>query len=584
MTDLTHAQARQYLLAAADGLLGEPEQTELALHLQTCQACRAESARLDTLYADLRRTFRSRWEHVPPPQPRRVAQQVRAAQPQYQGMPARLARTAVNVVLIIVWLWLYRAVFAYLQVIFSHEEFRTNQILLMGVVVLFFIQVRKTSLRPRLDALPQISPAALALALGGSAVYLVAERYLDINTLSASLFGLATYGLLGLWLSPRRWREGLPAALLLIGTLPFGDHLETFVGYPMRIATASIVRDGLQALGIHSVGTDSILVFESGLAQVDLPCSGVKSLWTGMLFLTAATWLERKPIHLRWIGTALLAALLLFGMNVARVGTLVVVGQAAGWSLAAEIIHVPLGVLGFGLVCGVTVLLLRGMPSSKSSTDRRQAGPSGEIPQGEARPLWLAPLLALLIAGMALLYTPRPQSVVAQESLVWSFPKGINIEASPLSPALFKWATEGGAESADRWNFGWQGGQVYDGSILFLTSHTWRGQHRPERCFEVQGMMVDGSQTILLAPDFPARLLTLSGGPVKVSAVYWLQTGNTVTDDFAKRIWADLNPQRQRWVLVTVLFNTEISPDDPDLPAFLRLVRQTAAQGLDGVK
>jgi hypothetical protein len=38
---------------------------------------------------------------------------------------------------------------------------------------------------------------------------------------------------------------------------------------------------------------------------------------------------------------------------------LVVVGQVAGWRLAAEMLHVPLGVLGFIAVCSVVVKCLR---------------------------------------------------------------------------------------------------------------------------------------------------------------------------------------------------------------------------------
>ncbi|MFW6135380.1 MAG: hypothetical protein ACOC7N_01000 [Chloroflexota bacterium] len=43
------------------------------------------------------------------------------------------------------------------------------------------------------------------------------RAFIAVNTLSASLFGLASYGLLGLWMCPRRSGEGLPAALLLLG-------------------------------------------------------------------------------------------------------------------------------------------------------------------------------------------------------------------------------------------------------------------------------------------------------------------------------------------------------------------------------
>ncbi len=249
--------------------------------------------------------------------------------------------------------------FDYLAIIFSREDFRTSQVVLIGVIVLIVIRARKERLYPRVDALPQLHYPALALALGGSALFLVVERFLDINTFSASLFGLASYGLLGLWMQPQPWRRGLPAALLLIGVLPFGEHMQTFIGYPVRILTATIVRDGLTAAGVSSVGVDTILVLENGVSQVDLPCSGVKSLWTGLLFLIAATWIDRHPFNHRWVLTALVFTCLLFIANLARVGTLVVVGHVAGWQLVAEMLHVPLGVLGFIAACAAAVALLR---------------------------------------------------------------------------------------------------------------------------------------------------------------------------------------------------------------------------------
>ena len=187
-----------------------------------------------------------------------------------------------NIGLLALWMWLYRAVFPYLGVIFTRQEFRTNQILLVGVIILILWQVRVGQYRPRLDALPQFYTPALALVLISSVLYLLVERYLDINTFSTSLFGLATYGLLGLWMRPDYWRAGLPAALLLIGALPFGEHLQTFIGYPVRLLTAEIVRAGLIRVGVgeisgQALGVNTILVFESGITKVDLPCSGVKS-------------------------------------------------------------------------------------------------------------------------------------------------------------------------------------------------------------------------------------------------------------------------------------------------------------------
>jgi exosortase O len=579
MNEISHDQARRYIQASIDGLLDTEEEQALRGHLHTCESCREEADQLDELGQNLQHTFQEHWDSVPLP---KNPVDVTTLSPE-PWMP-RLGRMTINLLLVVLWIWLYRAVFGYLRVIFSHSEFRTNQLLLGCVLILIFVRLRQHKLRPRVDRLPQIYWPGLALIVGGSVGYLLVERFLDINTFSASLFGLATYGLIGLWISPRRWMDSLPAALLLIGVLPFGDHLQTFVGYPMRVATAEIVQRGLTAAGIHSVGVDTILVLESGLAQIDLPCSGVKSLWTGMLFLIAATWLEKRSINMRWMGIAALVGGLLFLANVARVAVLVFVGQVTGLEMLAELVHVPLGVLAFLGVCGVSLLMLKQQQTLMSTqTDMTGDKDESSLPTDGKRPAWLAPSLAVLIAGMALLYQPRPQIASAQATVQWVFPTEMKVQVDPLSPALYAWVTQDGADSANRWDFTWEeGDQSIRGSLMLLTSDNWRGQHRPERCFEVQGQKVESSQTTMFAEDFPTKQLLLSRGPTEVSAVYWLQAGERVTDDFATRIWSDLTPEDERWVLVTILLDDVYAPDSSVVLSLMKTVRWAVADSLEG--
>jgi exosortase O len=507
----------------------------------------------------------------------------------HSALQTRAMRMGANAVILGLWLWLYRPVFDYLAIIFSREDFRTNQLVLVGVFVLIAIQVRKGHLRSRFDAAPQLYVPALILALGGSALYLAVERFLDVNTVSASLFGLASYGLLGLWMQPRRWRQGLPAALLLIGALPFGEHMQTFIGYPMRILTAAIVRDGLAAAGVSSIGIDTILVLENGVSQVDLPCSGVKGLWTGMLFLIAATWIERRRFNLRWLLTALVFASLLFTANLARVGVLVVVGQVSGWWLVTEMLHVPLGVLGFVAACAAAVALLRlQRPISQDAWDAHDefdaTGAEGRRTNDAlpalARPIWLAPALATAILGMALVYVPRPQTGLAQPPPAWEFPAGLVTEPVPLKPDEIEWMTRDGAESADRQRFEWRG---ITGSMILVTSTTWRAHHRPERCFEVYGLSLDDSRPHLVTPAFPVRFVSLSDdGHVLLSATYWFQSADRTTDDYATRIWADLAPERERWVLVTILFDGVHDPQATDIQALYTALHDAVAHSLEG--
>jgi exosortase O len=485
-----------------------------------------------------------------------------------------VARLLSNMAIVGLWLWLYRPLFDYLAVIFSRDDFRTNQIMLVGVVALIAIRMRKEVARPRLDARPQLNPPALALALGGSGLYLLCERFLDINTVSASLFGLSSYGLLGLWMEPQRWRQGLPAALLLIGTLPFGEHMQTFVGYPMRLITAATVRDGLAGAGVASLGVDTILVFENGVSHVDLPCSGVKSLWTGALFLVAATWVERRRLGLRWLLTLLAFGVLLFASNLIRVGVLVVVGQVAGWRLLAEMLHVPLGVLGFAAACGAVVVLLRLHPVQPV-----------RVQQAPARPVWLSPVLAAAILAMSLLYAPRPQTVLAQSASGWEPPPGLRAEPLPLQPEELEWLARDGAEAASRYRFEWRGDdEAIIGSLILISSTTWRAHHNPERCLMLYGLSLDDSHTHLVRTDFPVRYTSLgsnqgSGRSLK-SGTYWFQSARRTTDDYATRIWADVAIQRDRWVLVSILFDDVHDPHNADVEAFYIALQDAVARNL----
>lgn len=500
---------------------------------------------------------------------------------------APAAPLAANLLLLALWAWLYRPVYPYLKVIFTREEFRTNQVVLLAVLILIGMQIRQGGLGLDLRRPPQWTRLALGLALFCSALFLLGERFLDINTLSASMFGLASYGLLGLWMETHRWRQGLPAALLLVSALPFGDHMQTFIGYPVRILTAGAVREGLGVLGIHTLSVDTILVFENGISQVDLPCSGVKSLWTGGIFLLAATWIERRALNFRWLLASLAFAVLLLAANLARVAVLVAVGQVAGWRLLAEMLHVPLGVIGFAAACAAAVWMLRRAGGPGGAEGNRETAETGGGDSGNAtpaaRPRWLAPVLAAVLLALVFLYAPKPESAAAQSSPAWGFPAGLEMDAWPLTGGEVEWLSSAGVENAERWRFSWRG---QSGSMLLISSATWRAHHRPERCFEVYGLEINNSQAYLVAPDFPVRLVSLGKGGQRdlFSAVYWFQSPGVATDDYAVRIWSDLAPERQRWILVTILFDGAANPADAPSLELYEALRRTLAQALEGVQ
>jgi exosortase O len=491
---------------------------------------------------------------------------------------AHALQLAWNGVIVGLWLWLYRAMFEYLGVIALREDFRTNQLVLVGILALIVWQIRAGQFHVQFYAAPRAYPLPLALAVGGSILYLVAERVLDINTLSATLFGIASYGLIGLWMSPRSWREGLPAALLLIGVLPFGEHMQTFIGYPMRVLTAELVRDGLAAFQVTSAGVDTILVLENGVSQIDLPCSGVKSLWTGALFFLAVTWLERRSLNLRWILAAIVFVSLLFVVNGIRVAALVVTAHVWNVPIVAEMLHVPLGVMGFVGACAVAVGLLRW---KNNTTDERSVFPTQaaafSFPQ-------FSLALCIVLGIMGLLYAPRPETGLSQNAPAWSFPAALHTQPLPLKPDEIMWLIRDGAESATRLRFEWSStlGSSISGSMILVPSRTWRAHHRPERCFEVFGLQLNDSRAQLINPNFPLRAVTLRDpkSDVRLNAAYWFQSATRTTDDYGTRIWSDTVSSSERWVLVSILFDERVDANDPRVTSLYTALHASVAQQL----
>lgn len=460
----------------------------------------------------------------------------------FSAARTRLALTVVLVGgLLCGWLWLTHHTFGYLGNVFSQPDFRINQIVLLAVLGLAIWQTRQV----RWDAaLWQIGANGWAAGLFGLCClgYVWAERTLAINTLSATLLGLGCYAWSGLLLSPARWRANLPLALLALFTLPFGDHLQTFAGYPLRIVTAQQVQHVLNALHVSNSSLETILVLENGISQVDVPCSGIKSLWTGLLLLLAVTWLEQARLNWRWLLLACGFACLLLVANFWRVLLLVLVGQVLAQPQYAAIIHLPLGILGFAVAGAAMLFGMRRWGTIAPSASAQPAAERVLLPSYH----WLA------VAGLAVLlamvfYRPAVRTGLQTQTRIWQLPPALSAQPQPLTTSEYFWLTRDGADAAQRWQ--WQQAS-YQGSLLLISSHTWRAHHKPERCFEVQGYQLGVSETWLLQPDFAVQRIPIN---VQAQAIYWFQSAEQSTADYSTRLWDDLRWQPNEWVLVALV-------------------------------
>ena len=95
-------------------------------------------------------------------------------------------------------------------------------------------------------------------------------------------------------------------------------------------------------------------------------------------------------------------------------------------------------------------------------------------------------------------------------------------------------------------------------------------------------MTLNQSRTHLVNDELAVRIVSLGDKRHTLSATYWFQSANRTTDDYGTRIWADLRPQPERWVLVSILFDDVYDPDEKEIEAFYLALHDAVAQQLKG--
>lgn len=422
--------------------------------------------------------------------------------------------------------------------------------LALGVLVLY----RRSTQPDQWQPVPRVRVAPVAVLVTSLLAHIALRRTFDSDLLSCIGMVMGAYGLAGLYLPPTRWRQALPLAFAGVCVLPMGAALDIYLGFPLRLVTAELVHATLQPLGLQPTTTETIVLVEGAGIQVDLPCSGVRSLWSGAVLWTAATWIERRRVGLPWVFAGLLFAGLIVAFNGARVLVLVLL-HSTGQTTAMDILHVPLGLCAFATACVLGFILLQRLPAaSPCIPDPEPPGPRPRWPWGLAAGLWI--LSALPIA------TPRtptkPQTIALDD------PSFTPMVLRPDEASLF---ASRHASAAGKWSFD---GPVGRGQLLMVQGSSWRSQHRPDICHEANGRRVESDDPVLLAPGIPIRQLRLKAGDHESAAFYWFQSAEQTTNEYGTRIWAAFDGDAEPWVMVSVMVDTPRSLDDPDLRALLR--------------
>lgn len=479
---------------------------------------------------------------------------------------SKLERTA-TAALLLSWLLLNRATWGWLlQTVQAISLF--NQVMLLAGVVLLLIQGVRHRQQYRFSAVPIFHWSPLLLLLSSAIGMIAAQWLLMLDQVPIVFALLGSYGLLGLFLEAATWRKGLPIGAAIALIVPFGVQYSTGLGFPARILTAHLVEFLLRTWHVAALSSEDIIVLDTGIAQVDLPCSGLKSLWTGTLFLLMATWLERRQFGLRWLVVFSANLGFLAIANVARVLTLVLVAHVWQQTTLSEILHVPLGVITFVVACGFTLLLLRWVPRSMASEQNDH--PQNNVLSDAKRPFLLA---ACLLALALIPHPPAPAAPPAVTKLDWAI--ATQTQTIPLTPTEQSFFANHPDVVAHKQRFTYQG---LTGSVLLVNSPSLQAHHAPELCLIGSGFHLDhiAPQQFVAGPL--ARWLSLNDRTQ--TAVYWFQAPDQTTGDFLTRFWQEASRQQSSWTLVSILFDQFHSPDDSKLQVLVTDIYRSLGETL----
>jgi exosortase O len=407
--------------------------------------------------------------------------------------------------------------------------------------------------------------------IAGEMGAIVLKWSLNIPQLTLLCFILGSYGLIGLFISAAAWYRGLTLATITACVVPFLVAFNSGLGFPVRVITAHAVAQALSDFHLSAVSSHDIIVMENGIAQVDLPCSGMKSLWTGTVFLLGATWLESRQLGLRWLLVAIANLLFLIAANIIRVLILVITIEVLGQQQIADVIHLPLGIVGFIIASGLTWVLLqkvpRNSPNLSITADISEPKYTNQLNHHFNYQRLLSLVIILGIMGQ---FKPLTEHISLKSI---NLPSEIITETLPLTVAETDFFASPANPLVQKLSF--QSDRL-TGSMLMVASDTWQSHHPPELCFLGNGFKVDSMNSTVLNDSIHARWLSLQNG--KLSAAYWFQSEQSTTDDFVARIWDHISHRNKTWVLVSVLFDHAENPDSTEIKNFSNSIYQTINQ------
>jgi len=367
--------------------------------------------------------------------------------------------------------------------------------------------------------------------------------------LSAGLMMLGGYILLGMYLKRDIWKRGFYMALIIAFSLPFAEHLQTFLGFPLRLFTAKIVSFIMELTGVANVPDSSVIITENNATSIDVPCSGIKSIYTGLIAVLIVFYAKNVRINIRIIAAVVAFFLLLFFTNVWRVFSLVYIADVLEYPSFADAVHVGIGLAGFALSV-VFLWFVIDKVADRKREDRPFA--AKEILAGGRKKHIIILLIVATLADTSFLLFAEKNPVPANENITFTI-YGYSLEKADMSEKEKNYFNGRDVIYSEKFTGEMPSSRGF--SLLLVSSKSWRSQHNPEICLQGMGYSIESSE-IMQADNFRFRKLAVVGGNAGSdgTVIYWFTNGKKNLLDYSERVWEGWQNSSDTWTLVEIGF------------------------------
>lgn len=470
--------------------------------------------------------------------------------------------------LISLFLIFFREAIFYIWSTFTSKEFYENGVAFIVVTLIFIYSLWLQ--KARFNKTTKINNAIIPLTLFLTTLflYLLNMFILQISIIPAIVFLLGVYSLFGFYLESVVWRRSIFIFIILIMTLPLLERVQKFLGFPIRLLTANVVSGILQFLGIGNASQSTIIITENRATSIDLPCSGVKSIYTGGLFLLTTYYLQNVKLSIKLLVLSLVFFIILIFFNVWRVFSLVYVYDVLNLQEVGDSIHLIIGISGFIISCfllwyAASRFLPKFSLNTKSFLEKTYSGNSIKI----------AILILLCVSLFIQHFTPSAQKVnseIVKQNKEFTL-NDIALKNLPFSDREQSFFVNSDVTFSKKYT-----GETKDGipfTLLLVSSKSARTHHDPETCLLGLGYKINNSE-IFKINDLTVRRLSLNENNAHL--IYWFVSKDKNILDYSERVWEEIRNPNKEWMLIEIGFAQPVDLKNNNIADLISQINSSA--------